>query len=255
MKKQETNINALLANTILEGDDEYTLIKTFNRLRRHPTANTLRDDGYHPTDLGAELVAKCIIEQLPIGASYCPVTRPNQRTEQKQKTENRSPQTIDTAESDDLIDNMLRNLKRDILTTEQTQLDPDMTPHVVGKQGRNIDEVQKRFAVTISIDENIATIKGEKTKVTAAAAHLLWIQEEKRTEVERIKKLIIERQNIECEYFVDGNCKYGSECHFKHSSPNPPAWRTERNRSRGRGRGQRGRSRSRPAQPDVYFTE
>ena len=70
-------MNALLANTILKGEDQYTLIKTYNRLRRHPTANTHKEDGYHLTDLGAELVAKCITEQLPIGASYCPITRPH----------------------------------------------------------------------------------------------------------------------------------------------------------------------------------
>ena len=55
MKNQDANINALLVNTILQGEEQYTLIKTYNRLRRHPTANKHKEDGYHLTELGAEL--------------------------------------------------------------------------------------------------------------------------------------------------------------------------------------------------------
>ena len=146
-------------------------------IKGYPREMLLRKDGFHLSDEGAKLIAREINKA---------VTLIN-----KQTTEEPQRETI--------------------------EIPRELTRHVIGKKGAEIQRIKEKFGVKIKIEnkrdnetQSTVCVEGDPNNTTKT--------------IEYIRDLIsnVQRKKEQipvCKYYIQGKCKFGKNCRYIHKKP------------------------------------
>ncbi len=221
-----------VANACLRADKDIRTIQLPKEIEEMRIDELTKEDGYHITENVGRMIASAINKEI-------------QGTDSAEETieETTAPNEENQTPTDETIEGNNQTRPTDSVELEM-QIPTRMGPHLVGKDGRNINRLEREYIVKVATKNSegrtqTVKITGQRRNVEEAR-NAICTQIEEREEHDRTTRQY--RENRICYYFQKGWCKNGEECDFIH-----PEVKEEQDRGRERQRSRRGsyyRSRS-----------
>ncbi len=110
-------------------------------------------------------------------------------------------------------------------TTAEMVVDNVIAGHIIGKDGKAIQEIKKKYKVEINTrhrtDTTAFEITGKTDEVMKAREDMEETEKSAQQKEKQRNEEKSRRAMVECRFYRMGNCERGNACHFRHSKEHP----------------------------------